>query len=263
MYSGIYRPESDRILVVGDGDFSFSLSVARSSTPPNSPLPYPGMNMFATSHESEASVMATYQSCAEIVCELRELGVTVLHDIDATSLQTSHAKIAEMAESFDYLVWNFPCVSSSSSKAADGQVQEIEDNKNLLRAFFRTGKSFLSSHGEIHVVHKTIEPFSWWDIVALGREAGLQYLGSVVFDRCLYPGYVNRKVKDRKSFPLHDARTFIFGRAAALIPRGVVEFGLVSMADAGVESRVVEAISTLNRGLGVGGVGANDKKRKR
>jgi Domain of unknown function (DUF2431) len=95
MYSGIYRPESDRILVVGDGDFSFSLSVARSSNPP---LPYPGKNMFATSHESETSVMATYQSCAEIVCELRELGVTVLHDIDATSLQTSHAKIAEMAE---------------------------------------------------------------------------------------------------------------------------------------------------------------------
>ena len=243
--------------MVGDGDFSFSLSVARSS---NSAPGFLNGKMFATSHESEASVMSTYQSCAEIVTELRELGVTVLHDIDATSLQTTHTKIAEMAESFDYLVWNFPCVSSSSSKAADGQVQEIEDNKNLLRTFFRTGKGFLSPQGEIHVVHKTIEPFSWWDIVGLGREAGLQYLGSVVFDRCLYPGYVNRKVKDRKSFPLHDARTFVFGHAGPGLPRAVVEFGLVSMVDAlgGVESRVVDAISTLNRGRL-----ANDKKRKR
>ena len=26
------------------------------------------------------------------------------------------------------------------------------------------------------------------------------------FPRTLYPGYVNRKVLDKKSFPLHDAR---------------------------------------------------------
>jgi hypothetical protein len=38
----------------------------------------------------------------------------------------------------------------------------------------------------------------------------LIYKGSIVFDRYLYPGYVNRKVLDKKSFPLHDARIFIF-----------------------------------------------------
>ena len=54
------------------------------------------------------------------------------------------------------------------------------------------------------------QPFSWWRIVDLAAECGLKHLGSVAFDRCLYPGYVNRKVLDKKSFPVHDALTYIF-----------------------------------------------------
>jgi hypothetical protein len=64
--------------------------------------------------------------------------------------------------------------------------------------------------GQLHVTHKTIEPFSWWEITQLAEECGLFLYCSIVFDRCLYPGYVNRKVLDKKSFPLHDARTFVF-----------------------------------------------------
>jgi hypothetical protein len=79
-----------------------------------------------------------------------------------------------------------------------------------LRQFFTNAHSYLSPTGQLHIAHKTIEPFSWWGITDLARECGFRQCCSVVFDRCLYPGYVNRKVLDKKSFPSSDARVFVF-----------------------------------------------------
>jgi hypothetical protein len=36
------------------------------------------------------------------------------------------------------------------------------------------------------------------------------YIGRIVLDRCLVPPYVPRKALDRKSFPVHDACTYVF-----------------------------------------------------
>ena len=36
------------------------------------------------------------------------------------------------------------------------------------------------------------------------------YLPSLYVCRCLFPGYINRKALDKKSFPCNDALTFIF-----------------------------------------------------
>ena len=60
------------------------------------------------------------------------------------------------------------------------------------------------------MTHKTIEPFSWWDVPALAAEAGFALARRVVFDRCLYAGYTNRKALDRKGFACNDAETLIF-----------------------------------------------------
>lgn len=67
---------------------------------------------------------------------------------------------------------------------------------------------YLSLEGprEVHLTHKTIEPFSWWNISELAGECGYSLLGALLFDRCLYPGYVNRKALDKKSFPCTDAQ---------------------------------------------------------
>lgn len=199
-YHGLYQ--SGAILCLGDGDFSFSLSLARGLSDRS--------GLLASSHESHESVLSTYNKSTDILGELHSLlPGRVLHGVDATSLSSTPALEAQRGR-WDLLVWNFPCVGSSAGPAADGQVQEIDRNKRLLLDFFSNARAFLSAAGEIHVTHKTFEPFSWWGIVELAEQSGLEFLGSFVFDRCLYPGYINRKVKDKKSFPLHDARTFVF-----------------------------------------------------
>lgn len=171
------------ILTVGDGDFSFSCSLAHSliSSKNTSGILLP------TSYESGNKVLTVYPlSKANLDC-LKSLGVSVLHDIDATRLKDSlHAQsipsLRDTSLLFDVVVWNFPCVASHCG--ADGQAAELEENKSLLAGFFHSVHSVLTSENAlVMVTHKTIEPFSWWGIVSIADEADLHFVGAIVFDR--------------------------------------------------------------------------------
>jgi hypothetical protein len=43
------------------------------------------------------------------------------------------------------------------------------------------------------------------------NEPRVHYFGRIAFDRYLFPPYIPRKALDKKSFPSHDACTYIFG----------------------------------------------------
>jgi 25S rRNA (uracil2634-N3)-methyltransferase len=257
-YRGLYS-HGVRVLTVGDGDFSFSLSLARGNKT-NYKEEKKGFSLVATSHESKESVLETYKWSAAILEELRTLGATVLHSIDATCLSKESALDGQL---FDFVLWNFPCICASYSRAADGQTQELEANKELLRKFFCTVQGVLSPGGQVHVTHKSIEPFSWWGIEQLGKEAGLEFCGSVVFDRCLYPGYVNRKVKDSKSFPLHDARVFVFnlsgtdGGGSNLLQKE-----LIPLSDEGVAAKLAKTIASFQHAEGKPLISQGQKRKR-
>lgn len=257
-YQGLYHPDMQQsVLTVGDGDLSFSLSIARgvaaayasSGSSSDKKKHAEGVaggtfQLTATTHESLQSLLTTYTDAADNIAALVALGVTVLHEVDAT-----HLAVSSLANHrFDVIVWNFPCVGvpavmRSAKEAAasdasaiaghgaeavtvletgkDGQVEELEQNVQLLKKFFENAPSHLTktgTGGEVHVTHKTIEPFNWWNIPAINAnsKSGLVAACSVVFDRCLYPGYTNRKVLHRKSFPSHDAHTYIFKSSASI-----------------------------------------------
>lgn len=201
---GLY-PTNKLILTIGDGDFSFSLSLSQGLRGErDDPI-----NLIATSYESADTILSVYPNAAENLRILRLRGVPVLHNVDATNLESVSYLNDHYQRLFDILVWNFPC--KRAVYGADAQVDDIEENKQLLRGFFHSSKSFLKNNeSEIHVTHKTLEPFCWWNIVEIARECGFYCEGMVVFDRYLYPGYINRKALDKKSFPFNDARTYIF-----------------------------------------------------
>ena len=168
-----------QMLTIGDGDFSFSLSIAQS-------LP---MDLFvATSYESNESVLSVYKNSTSNIQKLKELNVEVKHIVDGKHIQGAMSEL-KYKNTFDYIIWNFPCIRITGG--ADAQVADIDENKDLVRKFFLSARHFLrkqssssgSAGGEIHVTHKTFEPFCWWDILALAAKAGLVYRGSLVFDR--------------------------------------------------------------------------------
>ena len=191
------------ILTIGDGDFSFSLSLAKYHAP---------RRVVATSYESHDTVVTTYTNSGKILDELQCLGksqttslnmrcgdskessyrsaatVKVLHNIDAKSL-TKCEELQSYVNCFDYIIWNFPCVRDT--QGADAQTADMDENKEMLRVFFREALPFLkcSTPSAIHITHKTIEPFCWWGITNIAEENGLYfYSGSLLFDRCLFPG---------------------------------------------------------------------------
>lgn len=172
-FAGLYNI-AQKILTVGDGDFSFSLSIVEH-------FHKLGKQMWftATSHESYDSVVNTYPNGLHNIQRLKQLGAIVLHNVDATSLASTPALNGHV---YDVVVWNFPCIRATDGM--DGQTSELDINRNLLRDFFGNVHDYVVPQtGEVHVTHKTIEPFSWWDIVGLAGERSMQHMGSVIFDR--------------------------------------------------------------------------------
>jgi 25S rRNA (uracil2634-N3)-methyltransferase len=189
-----------RLLTVGDGNFSFSLALARVFALAKTRR----VELVVTSHESRASVVETYPDGEAILQELATMDhVSVHHGVDATD-----ATQMTSLGTFDRVLWNFPCVRVPRGK--DGQNEEMELNKALLDGFFQHIPSLLTPTGEVHVTHKTKPPFSQWGMEEIAARHGLRHAQSVVFDRCLYPGYSNKKVLSKGSFPIWDSQTFVF-----------------------------------------------------
>ncbi|TYZ60043.1 hypothetical protein PybrP1_007234 [[Pythium] brassicae (nom. inval.)] len=193
-----------RILIVGDGNFSFSLALANAFHAAADDA-QTRVELVATSHESRDTVLETYPDGARILEELHAMPahVTVLHEVDATDAAQMQA-----LGKFDRVLWNFPCVRAP--RGEDGQNQEMELNKKLLADFFAHVGELLTATGEVHVTHKTKAPFGQWGIESIAETHGLRHAHSVVFDRCLYPGYSNKKVLSKGSFPIWDSLTFVF-----------------------------------------------------
>lgn len=224
-----YRPGMS-VLTVGDGDFSFSLAIARllhsfRSKNSNASL------LVATSYETEETLRQVYPNYEETKQELLSFGVKMRFQVDATRIQdTLHHDDDNNNDNissssfiqWDRICWNFPC--TAIAKGQDGQNDEMERNKDLVRKFVANATPMLiHSGGEIHICHKTKPPFNQWKLetVALESQTGpgsaaniMKYVGRVVLDRALLPPYTPRKALDRKSFPCHDACFYIFVKSS-------------------------------------------------
>lgn len=188
------------ILTVGDGDFSYSAALTRHLGPG-------ATNFVATSYESQANLERIYRSetLKEYWDKLKQVGSRVCFEVDATHLPKDLQDAV-----WDLVIWNFPCTAVASGQ--DGQNEAMEQNKALLRKFV----SRVRAH-EMHLTHKTKPPYDQWGLVDLVTSAESQhgawmYVGRIVLDRALWQPYVPRKALDQKSFPCHDACTYVFQR---------------------------------------------------
>jgi 25S rRNA (uracil2634-N3)-methyltransferase len=213
---GLYDARRARVLAVGDGDFTFSRAVARALG---------GAGVTATSHETRASLDAIYgeRAMEETLGELERLGARVIHGVDAGNLRETLPETVERG-TFDAAIWNFPCVArdadGSAREAALGgfdarSAEELEANRALVERFVAGASEYVVKNGgEIHVTHKVGMQCDWGiESAAATTAPGVVCAGAVVFDRMSYPGYRPMKALVAKSFPVTDARTFVFTNA--------------------------------------------------
>ncbi|KAL6999079.1 25S rRNA (uracil2634-N3)-methyltransferase [Sarracenia purpurea var. burkii] len=86
-----------KILLVGEGDFSFSASLAVAFGSAH--------NMIATSLNSKGFLSRNYKSAMSNIQILRSRGAKVMHDVDATQMANS---FLFQGMTFDRIVFNFP-----------------------------------------------------------------------------------------------------------------------------------------------------------
>ena len=223
------------VLTVGDGDFTFSLAVARLVLGNNSSKKkkkQKGM-VIATSYEDYSTLCKVYPDFDNTLESLKSCNsakeegdnVIIGYNVDATRLNGTLPKEVVQHQSsnnqvkFHRIVWNFPCTAITSGQ--DGQNDAMEENKELVRKFVANALPYLHDDGEIHMCHKTKPPYNHWGLekVALegiaangsDNERQFEYKRRVVLDKCTLPPYTPRKALDKKSFPCHDACFYVFG----------------------------------------------------
>lgn len=94
---------TDRILLIGEGNFSFARALTINA--PTSLEDLPPSNVTATAYDTEEDCYMKYPEAQIIVQGLREMGIEVLFNVDATKLD----KVSALkGKRWDRIVWNFP-----------------------------------------------------------------------------------------------------------------------------------------------------------
>ncbi|KAF3034305.1 hypothetical protein E8E12_003150 [Didymella heteroderae] len=207
----------DHILLVGEGDFSFTRSLVED---------HGCANVTATSFDTEEEVLEKYPTFEETRGALTGLmpPVPLHHGIDAAKLSSYKALKCERDDAggdddddeavsgWDSIVFMFPHVGGLSTDVN----RQVRSNQALLVSFFkacletstarqrlkileqqsnrpnlvqRKPVEFLKMGGRIMVALFEGEPYTLWNVRDLARHAGLRVIESFKFDWAQYPSY--------------------------------------------------------------------------
>ncbi|ELR15307.1 uncharacterized protein ACA1_220680 [Acanthamoeba castellanii str. Neff] len=221
---GPYTNKLD-ILIVGDGDLSFSRALAYSIG---------GSRLTATCYDSLNAFKSKYRSSLANISELKQLEVQTYFGVDATRLEEqkwlNDPKKATERKQYHRIVFNFPHAGQDDeeSRAAavprskktktkkpkhagddvdkkkrkrgvgGGNIPQheiVKRNQKLLYEFFVSAAPWLlpGGLGQIHVALRTSTHYKQWDIEELARKAGLVLKKTEPFQASLFPGYENKR----------------------------------------------------------------------
>ncbi|KAK3670480.1 hypothetical protein LTR78_009584 [Recurvomyces mirabilis] len=181
----------DRILLIGEGDFSFAKSIVEH---------HGCYEVTATCFDSPEVLFSKYDPQAkQHVQYLEDESQTVLYNVDATKLDQN--KQLRNGSQYDAILFNFP--------------------HELLVKFFKSTSSLLAEGGKIVVTLFEGEPYSLWNVRDLARHAELEVQRTFKFVAEAYPGYSHARTlgnidggggwkgEDR------EAKSFVFQRKGA------------------------------------------------
>jgi len=197
-------PLRGRILVVGDGDFSFSKALAAANARRGE------ADITCSSLEPQEGVCAKYAGAAANLAALAaDPFVVVAHGVDATRLEHSCGD-----GTWDSVVWNFPYLPSLPLVSGDQGARLLGDFLGGVGAFLKPG-------GRVYVTLATKQGGTTreaagnlrsWDVDAAAAAAGFDVVEVLPFDARAYAGYEPRREYQDSSFPAERARTHILQR---------------------------------------------------
>ncbi|KAL2038521.1 hypothetical protein N7G274_008860 [Stereocaulon virgatum] len=171
---------ADYVLLVGEGDFSFSRSLLET---------YGCSSLVATSFDTQAALWAKYPQASSHIRALEEEDCKVLYGVDATKLGkpgTLDGGGKDVKKGgFNKVVFNFPHVGGLTKDVN----RQVRHNQELLVDFFKSALPLLAGGGSIIVTIFEGEPYDLWNIRDIARHVGLKAGRSFRFQASAYPGY--------------------------------------------------------------------------
>ncbi|KAK5702146.1 hypothetical protein LTR17_022573 [Elasticomyces elasticus] len=198
----------DRILLIGEGDFSFAKSLVDH---------HACYQVVATCYDSQEALYEKYEPQAEQHTKyLEESGQTVLYGINATALDRTK-KLVNLGPQWDVIIFNFPHVGGKSKDVN----RQVRFNQELLVSFFKAAIPLLADNGTIVVTLFEGEPYDLWNIRDLARHSALEVQRSFKFAADVYPGYSHARTLGNIDGgggwkgENRDARSFVFQKQGA------------------------------------------------
>jgi hypothetical protein len=147
-----------RLLTVGDGDISFSLSLKRA---------YPAISVTAsTLVESPTELCKLYLNAAENSQEFVDIWKEqIIYKVDATNLKET------IKQKYDMILFNHPHLGDSSLLKSESLA--AQRHHSLLAHYFHSAQDILYEKGRIHVCLSGNQPKTW-NVIGAARNCGLQ-----------------------------------------------------------------------------------------
>ncbi|NHH90195.1 class I SAM-dependent methyltransferase [Pseudoalteromonas sp. MB47] len=200
----MYLDPSWRILTVGDGDLSFSHSVARYIKP---------AKLVATTYDDANTIEQKYADNA--LSALQQLNIETLTEFDVTR-PDSWQRLDGAC--FDVVIFQFPLIPAFKGEAAfkahtqQGGMNVL--NRALLHRYLDYASQFaLDKNGPMlcYITSKDVKPYREWNIEgSLNQGLNCQYLGQMPFDISVFPGYKIRNVDRDKHVKDTSGITYVF-----------------------------------------------------
>lgn len=177
--------EKKNILILGDGDFSFTLSLMKMSS---------CKNLLSTTMDTQCKLESSFAKAASNVQEIIRLGGQIEYEIDATKMPDRFADL-----DLDIILWNFPHIPGK---------QNIKYNRELIQNFLDSSKKVITKSDQINTSSKkrcvvltlcegqsglkAKDTHEWnhsWKLSHIAAEAGFLIVENEHFDIGAFEGY--------------------------------------------------------------------------
>lgn len=200
----------DRVILIGEGDFSFAVSVIKSEY-------LKPENIIATSYDSFEDLKQKYFNTVEENVEyLTSKGVTIMYKVDCQDLVSSlnlttritkhkskNKSVLNGMDGIDCIVFNFP----HTGKGIKDMERNIAVHQDLVLKFFQSCKAFFEllrnnrgllssdtkSKDNVLMALFDGEPYDSWDVRKIAKTNGFKAERSGKFCWDLFPGYKHRR----------------------------------------------------------------------